>query len=590
MPDIVVNELPPASSSEYEQYVLVSWNYEIRDVSICANIDSPEIIRGDTVNGLFQIHVLKIDYWQKQIRGDLYDRDYLGEDEDGKPIYGPWYWAGYTAWSNSGAPIPVHNSVDGNFTIASSIGNTTTLTPSSGSWAPDRYSFTWRTTGISSSTINTFTLTVAAPGQNSNGTTTQATATDSATVFLPREVRVEPITMLSGNVHLNNKQIAFVRVTNLRDVGEENVTLTYTLNNSVVKQETIFLPGGSTGTAKSVLRAFEFTPKTQNVILQVSAAAAKISDDSNEKKKTLSHSRTQTYSAIAPYTKSSVSSLTNRTQASLPVTYHYSTSVTSRNYVNSIMPEVNYNTYTWTSRTENYLEQLNVSLTVDSWQSTPDKGRGAWEIMPLFGAQAHRTVRAGTGFEPVVATNYTTDFDSRAPSNHRGDSMRLNVTPDGPGRVFAAFPYANFIKSISPNDNVNYVMGKIGYPHGEESDLQSTSGNPGAHQIKWELPEHTYTGESGTYRARTHLIDKFFPDAYPSSYDNTIRNYMGTLEPKITFDDRYRFTVVSEVAGVSNLIEVKEDFVFIFGHIFRDIWQTRAISSPCFTKSKNSTK
>lgn len=558
---------PLPNNSDTQRYVLTNTDYDVLSLSICANVSSPEVITGETTQGIYQYAALKLDTYTIETREWIdYWEDYGIDPETGQEVLLDSGGGYYTPWSSTGT-YERRTTVNLPYTITASIG-TTSLSTTSGSASQGRRNFTW-SSNVTSSTANNFAITVTAPNGKS------WTATDSVTVFLKRAVQVEPITMIADQVHGLNKQIAFVRVTNLRDVGEETVTLRYYMGNTLLKTETLLLPSGPAGASKSVLRAFEFTPTSPNITLRVTANAPAISGFSPEQQRTLSASRTRDLSVIGPYSKAQVPGLTNRTSATLPITYHYSTSATAQSYANSIMPQVPYNIYAWAQRTENYTESLNMNVEIDSWQSTPGKGRGTWEIMPLFGNQAHRTVRAGTGFEVAVTTSYSTDFDSRAPVNHRGDSMRLNVTPEGPRRTFAAFPYANHVKSVHPQDNRNYVIGKIGYPHGEETDLEATTGRPGDHTIKWELPLHSYTGETKTLQARTHLIDKFFPDAYPANYDQAIKNYMLNPDPKISFDDKYIFTVVSEVAGVSNLLAVKQDYVYIFGHIFRDIYTTK---------------
>lgn len=590
-PPVAINEPAPQDSAS-KRYSFSHTTYEVDNLGFCVNDNTREVISGDTVRGRFQF----VSYQRDHYDVESYDVVDSGYDEwtttnaEGETETHSSYWE-VRDWVPAGQTSHRFQR-DFSYQITASVGGTT-ITPTSGNHGEGRKSFTWRST-VNSSTINQFTFTITAP----NGQ--KFTATDSCTVFLPRGIQVEPIFMFANTVYRNNTQIAFTRIKNLRDVGEENVTLTYTITGGVfpggatTKTESytndsrLVLPSGPVNAPKGVLRAIEFIPTSNSVTLTVQATAtplavSRVSDNG----RTLTSTQSRTWAVVGPLAKASVPALTDKSSAPLSTTYHYTTNRTAQNftngqYMNKRHGQIPYNTYTWASRMENYTEQLNTTITIDSWQGRPDshprQGRGAWEIQPLFKNQAHRTVRAGTGFEVIVQTTYTTNFDTRAPVNHNGQSMNLSVNPEGPRRVFAAFPYANYVKSVAPNNNRDFTMGSIGYQPGTETILQNTVGAPGQHSVKWELPMHSYVGERGpdyTLTARTHLVDKFFPDAYLNSYNQAIKNYMGELDPKIDFDDRYRFTVVSEVAGVSNLLGVQEDHVFIFGHIFRDIWHTR---------------
>ena len=96
-------------------------------------------------------------------------------------------------------------------------------------------------------------------------------------------------------------------------------------------------------------------------------------------------------------------------------------------------------------------------------------------------------------------------------------------------------------------------------------DLENTQGQRGAYSIKWEYPVVEMTNMVGnTYRARKHFIDKFYPDAYildGKAYGKT--------------DRIYRFYVVTEVAGVINLLRVHDEYVNVFGSMFDDVYHTR---------------
>ncbi len=240
----------------------------------------------------------------------------------------------------------------------------------------------------------------------------------------------------------------------------------------------------------------------------------------------------------------------------------------------------------WSSRTVTYSEKLEfLSIDIDSWQSTPDKGRGAWEIMPLFGNQAHRTIRAGTGFEVKVVTRYWTDWETKVPvqRDYYGRPVAIGGTYRGPERVSICFPYYNYATSVHPQNNKDFIRGRIGMGYGVRVELEPTNIRKVSDQewiITWEIPEHSYTGESGrTYRARTHIVDKFFPDIYPDSYVKKIKDYFtansAKYEGKVVWDDRYRFYIAAQRAGKNGLYAIAEDYVYVFGHIFRDIYTTR---------------
>lgn len=239
----------------------------------------------------------------------------------------------------------------------------------------------------------------------------------------------------------------------------------------------------------------------------------------------------------------------------------------------------------WESKTVTYSESLEMQVEIDSWQATEGKGRGAWQIIPLFGSEASRTVRAGTGFEVNVITRYTTDWETKVPVeyDYYGNPVAFGGTYSGPERVFVCFPYANHVKSVDPNNNRDFVMGKIGMGYGERVELEKVEvikQTPQETVIRWQLPMREDVAVSGTvYRNRIHVIDKFFPNTYPASYDQKIQDYMwrnnAEVDTKINFDDRYRFYVAAEGAGKHGLYSIKEDWVFVFGHVFNDIWQTK---------------
>ncbi len=133
---------------------------------------------------------------------------------------------------------------------------------------------------------------------------------------------------------------------------------------------------------------------------------------------------------------------------------------------------------------EESLEITNINI--DSWQGRPNghpqQGRGAWEIQPLFGVDAHRTVTAGTGFEINITTRYIGEHaDSVAAGN---------------------------LLSVSTN-----------FHQAGQTTLQPTSitkTNDYEVVTLWRLPQHSHQGESGTtYTARTHLISESFQDMWP---------------------------------------------------------------------------
>ncbi|MDO9566547.1 MAG: hypothetical protein Q7J15_07395 [Candidatus Desulfaltia sp.] len=385
------------------------------------------------------------------------------------------------------------------------------------------------------------------------------------------------ITFIDDHVYRNNKQTAFVRITNTRDVGEERVTVTYRLSGTAIKTETFILPSGPTGSNKSYLRAFEYTPTTPSATLSVEVTAPGLPRAyTAETRRTLTSSKTRAITVEHTLTAIDIPILNaeKRTSQNFSVAYHHTTAAQNNNYTNSIMPVVNYNTYTWIVTTRNYSESLNTAVTIDSWQATEGKGRGAWEIIPKFGKDAARTVRAGSGFELRVITRYATDFDSNPPNLRTAASVDspsytnlpagLGLNPQSVTKTWAAFPYANFRKSVDPNDNVHYETGSVGFRHAKTVVMENTQGTKGAHTIRWELPNFVSVGVLGTvYSARIHVIDKFYPDSY-------ILN--GTRHGH---ENLYRFYVVSEVAGISNLLNVHSDYINVFGVVFDDIWQTR---------------
>lgn len=259
------------------------------------------------------------------------------------------------------------------YRITASAGNTA-ISPASGSHTEGRESLTWRTTGLSSSTVNNFTLTVTAPG----GKTWKAT--DSCTVFIPRGISLAEIQMMDNYVYAGNKQIAFVHVSNLRDVGEEKVTLKYRMGNQLLKTETLILPSGPAGKNKGIVRAFEFTPWLGDVTLTVDAQAPALPNPNvPERAKTLSAKKTKTYRTgrIGPTDLKAVRQ-TSSNQNTLRIAYNHTNSAEHKSFINSVMPKVNYNTYGWTTTTRDYHEKLTLSVEIDSWQGTEGKGRGAW--------------------------------------------------------------------------------------------------------------------------------------------------------------------------------------------------------------------
>jgi len=571
---------PEPQSGSDVSYTLVKTEYSLHDFGLVSNVESPEVIRGDSVKGRFCLSVIETKTWNvshKEWRP--YERQ-VGTDEKGKPIYEidyiP-YWTTPTYWGKTQRTVPVP------YEITASLPNTA-ITPNRGTVNAGKHEFTWRTTGVNTSQVNRFTLTVTLPDGKKHSTT------DECTVFLPRGIELGEVTILDDYVYSENRQIAFIRVTNLRDVGEERVALTYKMNGKTVKTETLILPSGPPGAAKSFARAFEFTPPRwdENITLSVEARAEALPGaDTPERRKVLTANKSKTFYNEDLSRPVDIPALKqrNRTAQSIQIPYHYTTSVQNRAYVNSIMPQVRYNMYSWATKTETYTERLNVSVTIDSWQGTKGKGRGWWEIYPKFGPDASRTVRAGQGFELIVRTDYNTDFDTRAPSSKiasavNGTSyvnfpMSLGVTPQGVTRTWATFPYANYIKSVDIYDNKNYIKGDVGLRHCEPDpkgwgrdgvrDLEVTHGRKGAYSIKWELPNVCITNMVGnTYCARKHFIDKFYPDAYilnGKAYGNT--NVI------------YRFHVVAEVAGVTNLLRVHDDYINVFGSMFDDVYHTR---------------
>lgn len=543
----------------------------MESIDLCVNVEKSEVVSDNNTKGVYQYVAYKRDYYDVEsweIVG--WDEDcWTYTDKDGNdyescssyPIYG-WVPAGSTSHRYR---------IDMPYKITASIGNTT-ITPATGNHKAGRKELTWKTTGITSSTLNNFTLTVTAPSGQ------KWTATDTCTVFLPRGLELSNIAFMDDYVYRNNKQTAFVRITNTRDVGEEKVTLKYKLNGSTVKTETLILPSGPTGSNKNYLRAFEYTPTGSTANLSVEASAPGLPRAyTTETTRTITANKSRSASIEPVFVATDIPVLTSRkrTNQTLQISYHHTTAAQNNTYNNGkIMPAVKYNAYTWTATNRNYNESLNVSVIIDSWQGTEGKGRGAWEIIPKFGAEASRTVRAGTGFELKVNTQYQTNFDSNPPNlrtatnvdavNYTNVSAGLGLSPEGITRTWSVYPYANLVKSVDPNDNRNYIIGNTGLAHGETVEMQNTQGQKGSHSIRWELPHFVSTSVVGdTYSARIHHIDKFYKDAYIL---NGTQYGDGQL---------YRFYVISDVAGISNLLNVHNDYVNVFGVIFDDIWQTR---------------
>lgn len=102
--------------------------------------------------------------------------------------------------------------------------------------------------------------------------------------------------------------------------------------------------------------------------------------------------------------------------------------------------------------------------------------------------------------------------------------------------------------------------------HGETSEMETTQGYPGNYNITWELPYLVDVSVVGNvYKNRIHPVDKFYPDAY------ILKGKARGTAPEYI----YRFHVISEVAGVSNLLAIHDDYINVFGCIYDDIWHTR---------------
>lgn len=69
-----------------------------------------------------------------------------------------------------------------------------------------------------------------------------------------------------------------------------------------------------------------------------------------------------------------------------------------------------------------------------------------------------------------------------------------------------------------------------------------------------------------TYCARMQFIDRFYPNAY-------------ILDGKKygAKDYIYCFHVVAEVAEVTNLLRVHDDYVNVFGSMYDDVYHTRPL-------------
>lgn len=594
---------PAPQDSATVRHILRRTTFGIESLAFCANDSHREIISGDTVRGRFQFVSYQRDYYlvETLVQVDPGCPGWPGSP--GCPVSGTPGDPGCPGWPpryewQPAGEISHRFRRDFNYTISASLSGTT-ITPSSGRHGSGRDSFTWRRT-VGQTAQNNFTFTVTAP----NGQTW--TRTDACTIFLPRGIQVSPITTFSEDLHRGNRQVALFRVTNLRDVGEENVTLNFSITGGVFpggatnKQESftndprLVLPSGPVGATKGLLRAVEFYPTAGSTTLTVRALAAPLAVNRNpDNTRTLTSQNSRSWGIFAPIRSVDVPAFDNsrhdRTTANLPVTYHFTTNKTAREFTSGRFMdhrhgEIPYNIYTWSSRTENYTERLDVTVNIDSWQGRPEghprRGRGAWEIGWIFGEDAHRTIRAGTGFEVNVETRYSTNFASRAPNNHAGRRLSLNVEPEGPHHVMGAFPYANYRQAISRTNNHSFIQGQKGYRHGQETELEVKTGRRGDHNISWRMPLRSHTGDSGrVHSSYTHYVTRWFPDAYPDRFLATITNYMrrnnAQVEARIRFDDRYRFTVVTGPAGVSNLLELHEDYVFVFGHIFRDIYSAR---------------
>ncbi|MGI6657837.1 MAG: hypothetical protein ACOX4N_00240 [Dethiobacteraceae bacterium] len=192
------------------------------------------------------------------------------------------------------------------------------------------------------------------------------------------------------------------------------------------------------------------------------------------------------------------------------------------------------------------IEKIDGEVKIETYNgiSNSEKGRGAWEILPIFGKDAHRTVRAGGGFELEV----TIEYEGKNPD----DLLAV-----------ALFPY-----------------GKIGKQHGERVRLERIGKeeiSPNKWRLTWRFPLRTYQGETKLHQAHNWPVDINFPDAYPDKFLSLVKKARKEVEPRIDFDDRYRFYIhISKTDAKEDepVLEI-EDYLYVFGCVYDDLYLKR---------------
>ena len=235
----------------------------------------------------------------------------------------------------------------------------------------------------------------------------------------------------------------------------------------------------------------------------------------------------------------------------------------------------------WESATVTYNEAASMQVEVVPWNV-----RSLWELEPVFGKAASKALRAGGGFEVNVVTKYVTDWETKVPVSHDADGRPVAIggtLTNSPGRVWACFPYANWRKSVDPNDFKNVIKGDYRLAAGQVVELELVDVKKKTDQemiLYWRLPEQRYQAETKEYRARFHPVDKWVLDMYPNTYLARAQKVRGDeLGPRAEHDDRYRFYVIYEADNSKHgLYVIQEHEVYIFGTVFDDVYITRPSS------------
>jgi len=188
----------------------------------------------------------------------------------------------------------------------------------------------------------------------------------------------------------------------------------------------------------------------------------------------------------------------------------------------------------WTSETVKYSEKLTITTEVNTGQQYKDTSRGGWEIVPKFGpTEAKKTTRSGYGIElKVTATYSTTPTWETIPSGYRSATKRIPASPYGEDNI----------------RGLNNAIAIAHLPNGQVVQMERIASQSNKYSVTWQLPEIYYT---------------------PKGLNETWKGRYFAMDPK-TPDGKYDFYVEILNVGESNMHCTAEDYIRIYGDVWRD--------------------